>query len=195
MKVFSSINNILKDFKPITEGKVSIYSCGPTVYNNLHIGNLAAFIYADTLRRSFIANGYEAKQVMNITDIDDKTIRDSKKDYPDDNPHTALKKLTDKYSKVFMDDLKATGNDIASIEFISAVKTIPEMIALTQKLLDNSVAYVADDGIYFSIRAYIAIGNKYGLLQNVELAKSQSRISNDEYDKDSASDFALWKKS
>lgn len=194
MKLFSSINSRPKDFKPINEGKVGIYSCGPTVYNLLHIGNLSAFIYADTLRRAFKANGYTVKHVMNITDVDDKTIRDSKRDYPDKEPHDALKSLTEKYTKIFKDDLQETGNNNGDIEFISAVETIPEMIALTQKLLDNSIAYIAEDGVYFSIRAHKAVGHKYGLLQKVELAKTQSRIANDEYDKDSASDFALWKK-
>lgn len=172
MKLFSSVNTRLKDFKPLVEGQVGIYSCGPTVYNNLHIGNLSAFIYADTLRRAFAANGFKTKHVMNITDIDDKTIRDSKKNYPEDEPHLALKRLTDKYTKVFMDDLIATGNNTDDIQFISAVETIPEMIDLVQQLLDKSIAYVAKDGIYFSIRAYKAVGHKYGLIQKVELAKN-----------------------
>ena len=193
MKIFNSLHNKLEDFKPIEEGKVGLYSCGPTVYNNLHIGNLSAFIYADTLRRALIANEYEVTHVMNITDVDDKTIRDSKRDYPDLSPKDALAKLTDKYTKVFLDDLKATHNNLDEITFISAVQTIPEMIVLTQKLIDKGIGYVADDGIYFSIKAYQETGNIYGYLQKVEVGKTQSRIANDEYDKDNISDFALWK--
>ncbi len=194
MKIYNSLTKQIEDFTPIHEGAVSLYSCGPTVYNNLHIGNLSAFIYADLLRRTLSLDGYDVKHVMNITDVDDKTIRDSKKAYPEIEPKEALKLLTDKYSNVFMHDLKKTGNDLSSIEFVSAVASIPEMITLTQKLLDNNIAYVADDGVYFSVSAYVAQGNTYGRLQQVDIEHSKARVANDEYDKDSASDFALWKK-
>jgi cysteinyl-tRNA synthetase len=193
MKIFNSLHNKIEDFKPLNEGKVGLYSCGPTVYNSLHIGNLSAFIYADVLHRALTANGYEVFHVMNITDVDDKTIRDSKKDYPDDDPQTALKKLTDKYTKIFKNDLVATKNDVESITFISAVETIDEMVELTQKLIDKGIGYIADDGIYFSIKAYQETGNVYGYLQKVEISKTQSRIANDEYDKENVYDFALWK--
>jgi cysteinyl-tRNA synthetase len=165
------------------------------VYNNLHIGNLSAFIYADTLRRALTTNGYLVTHVMNITDVDDKTIRDSKRDYPDDDPRVALTKLTEKYTDVFKTDLAATGNDLDALTFISAVQTIPEMVALTQRLLDNKIAYVADDGVYFSITKYYQARYTYGVLQRVETQQSKARVANDEYDKDAASDFALWKRS
>lgn len=194
MKLFNSLHNRLEDFKPINDEMIGLYSCGPTVYNYLHIGNLSAFIYADMLRRALVANGYKVHHVMNITDVDDKTIRDSKKEFPGDSPEVALSKLTDKYTEIFKTDLSATHNDVSEIDFISAVATIPEMIELTQKLLDNKIAYIADDGVYFSIKAYQNSGNIYGYLQKVEVAKSQARISNDEYDKESVSDFALWKR-
>ena len=193
MKIFNSLHNKIEDFKPIIEGQVGLYSCGPTVYNDLHIGNLTAFIYADVLRRALTANGFDVSHVMNITDVDDKTIRDSKIDYPNDEPREALKKLTDKYTKIFKEDLVSTKNDVDRITFISAVETIDEMIALTQKLIDKGIGYKADDGIYFSIKAYQETGNVYGYLQKVEVSKTQSRIANDEYDKENVSDFALWK--
>jgi cysteinyl-tRNA synthetase len=191
----NSLSKKHEKFEPIAEGKASIYSCGPTVYNNLHIGNLSAFIYADVLSRALKVNGYSVTHVMNITDVDDKTIRDSSRAYPDDDPMKALKKLTDTYAKVFMDDLAATGNDTNSMTFISAVDSIPEMIQLTQQLLDKDIAYIADDGVYFSITKYYQAGYTYGVLQKVATQQSQARIANDEYDKDSASDFALWKRS
>jgi len=194
MQLHNSLTNKLEDFQPIDSKTVTLYSCGPTVYNDLHIGNLSAFIYADTIRRALEINGYAVDHAMNITDVDDKTIRDSKANYPDEPPMKALSKLTDKYTKVFMNDLSATGNNLEAITFISAVQTIPEMINLTQKLLDNKVAYIADDGVYFSITKYYQAGHKYGKLQKVATQQSKSRITNDEYDKDSASDFALWKK-
>ncbi len=194
MHIFNSLGNKMEDFVPINKDSVSIYSCGPTVYNNLHIGNLSAFIYADLVRRSFGSKYANVLHVMNITDIDDKTIRDSKRDYPKDDPMVALTKLTDEYTKVFMNDLQATGNDVDAIEFISAVDTIPEMIKLTQTLLDNKIAYIADDAVYFSITKYYQAGHSYGALQKIATQQSKARIANDEYDKDNAGDFALWKR-
>lgn len=193
MKLYNSLSQKIEDVEPINNRHFRIYSCGPTVYNNLHIGNLSSFIYADLLVRTLRASGNEVKHVMNLTDVDDKTIRDSKIQYPELEPHQALKKLTDKYSEVFFEDLKKTGNNTQEIEFISAVDSINEMLALIQKIIDNGFAYVSDDGIYFSVKSYIDGGNKYGLLQKIDLSMSQSRINNDEYDKDSATDFALWK--
>lgn len=193
MKLYNSLTKTIEDFVPLKGGEVSMYSCGPTVYNNLHIGNLSAFIYADLLRRT-LASEYKVKAVMNITDVDDKTIRDSKRDYPELEPMDALKKLTSKYEKVFMDDIAKVGNDTQAITFIRATETITEMIKLTQKLLDASIAYPADDGIYFSIEQYELAGYEYGKLQQINRKNEQARINSDEYDKDSASDFALWKR-
>jgi cysteinyl-tRNA synthetase len=194
MKLYNSLTKKIEEFVPIEARHVGMYSCGPTVYNNLHIGNLSAFIYADLLRRSLQVNGYTVKHVMNITDVDDKTIRDSKKYYPNDTPIIALRTLTDKYKDIFLRDMLDVGVDVDSIYFISAVDTIPEMIELVQTLLDNKIAYIADDGVYFSITRYYQAGKKYGQLQKVETQQSKARISNDEYSKDSASDFALWKR-
>jgi cysteinyl-tRNA synthetase len=194
IKIFNSLGNKYENFKPIDDSVVGIYSCGPTVYNNLTIGNISAFIYADTIRRAFEVNGYNTKHVMNITDIDDKTIRDSKKYYPNLKPMDALEELTKKYTSVFLDDIKKANIDTNKINFISAVETIDEMIDLTQKLLDNKIAYIADDGVYFSITKYYQSGYKYGLLQKVNTQQSRARVINDEYDKSNASDFALWKR-
>lgn len=194
MQLYNSLTKKQEDFIPITDKKALIYSCGPTVYDNLHIGNLSAFIYADILRRALAVNGFSVVHIMNITDIDDKTIKNSKLEFPDKDPKTALKKLTDKYAEIFMNDLSATGNDTTAMQFISAVDTIPEMITLIQTLLDKKIAYIADDGVYFSITKYYKAGHTYGLLQKVATQQSKARILNDEYDKDQASDFALWKK-
>lgn len=193
MHIFNSLSGKIEEFVPLVPGKVSMYSCGPTVYNNLHIGNLSAFIYADVFRRTLQMSGYEVHHVMNITDVDDKTIRDSKRDYPKDEPKIALHTLTTKYTDIFMEDLAATGNDTDNIHFISAVDTIPEMIQMTQRIIDAGIGYITDDGVYFSIAAYTKAGHPYGLLQKIDVSESKSRVSNDEYDKDNVSDFALWK--
>lgn len=195
MKLHNSLTKQTEEFKPMQEGVVKMYSCGPTVYNNLHIGNLSAFVYADLLRRTLVMSGYKVTAVMNITDVDDKTIRDSKTDYPELEPMAALTKLTSKYEQVFMEDIARIGNDVSAITFIRATETIQEMIELTQTILDKGLAYPAEDGIYFSIKAYELAGFKYGKLQQIDRSHEYARISNDEYDKDSVSDFALWKKS
>jgi len=194
MKLYNSLTSTIEDFIPLKEGKASIYSCGPTVYNHLQIGNLSAFIYADILRRALLSAGYDVTAVMNITDVDDKTIRDSHRDYPELDPMEALQKLTQKYETIFLDDIKRVGNDTSAITFIRATETIKEMLTLTQHLLDQGFAYPAEDGIYFSIKAYELAGYTYGQLQHIDRSREHARIANDEYDKDSASDFALWKK-
>ncbi len=171
-----------------------IYSCGPTVYERAHIGNLASFIYADTLRRALKSSGYQVKHVMNITDVDDKTIKKSREVYPDLEPMEALKKLTGEYERLFKDDLKAVGVDVSAIEFVRATENIDEMQKLIKDLLAAGVAYEAEDGIYFSIDKYRAKGKKYGQLVDLTTeATGQARINNDEYDKDNPHDFVLWK--
>lgn len=194
MRLYNTLTRQIEEFTPLEAGKVRMYSCGPTVYNNLHIGNLSAFIYADLLRRTLVASGYDVQAVMNITDVDDKTIRDSRRDYPDTDPMAALKQLTQKYEEVFLNDIARIGNNVGALTFIRATETISEMIALTQTLLDKGFAYPADDGIYFSIKNYEEAGFTYGQLQQIDRSHEHARISNDEYDKDSASDFALWKR-
>jgi cysteinyl-tRNA synthetase len=129
---------------------------------------------------------------MNITDVDDKTIRDSKDN--DTDPMKALLAFTRKYEQVFMDDMAKIGNDLSSMEFIRATDSIEEMLDLIVELYENEIAYIADDGVYFSIAEYKKRGRTYGQLVHIdESSTSASRIQNDEYDKESAHDFALWK--
>ncbi len=193
MQLFNSLSQQVEELVPVHAGEVGMYSCGPTVYSNLHIGNLSAFIYADILRRVVRLSGYDVRHVMNITDVDDKTIRDSKAKYPNEEPIQALKKLTDTYTDVFKNDITAVGVDITAIEFVSAVNAIPDMIKLIQQILDAKVGYVAEGGIYFSVSRYTELGHAYGRLQKIDMTQSMSRIAHDEYEKDQASDFALWK--
>lgn len=194
MKLYNTLSNQKEEFSPIDGKNVRMYSCGPTVYDHIHIGNLSAFIYADTLRRTLTSSGYKVNHVMNFTDVDDKTIRKSKEHYPETSPEDALAKLTDKYKKIFLDDMKLIGNDTNNMKFVSAVSSIEGIRSLITDLYNDDFAYIADDGIYFSIEKYKNSGKVYGqLLDIVSSNTSESRINNDEYGKENVKDFALWK--
>lgn len=172
-----------------------MYTCGPTVYDHIHVGNLSSFIYADTLRRALILEGFQVKHVMNYTDVDDKTIRRSQEQFPSEEPDVALRNLTQKYEEVFVRDMQRIGNETDALHFVRATEQIDEMKQLISKLYKAGFAYVTDDGIYFSINAYRYSGKKYGqLLEITDSNTSEARIANDEYDKDFIHDFALWKK-
>ncbi len=154
MKLYNTLSRSIEDFKPIDERNVRIYTCGPTVYDRAHIGNLAAYIFSDTLHRVLAASDYNVTRAMNFTDIDDKTVGRSQKDHPEVEPHQALEKLTTHYSALFLKDMKKIGNDIDSITFVRATDHIEAMKSLITQLHDEGFAYIADDGVYFSIEAY-----------------------------------------
>ena len=194
VRLYNTRTHQVDDFKPLTGNEVRMYSCGPTVYNHAHIGNLSSYIYADILRRTLKSNGYQVKHVMNFTDVDDKTIRDSHRKYPNEDPMTALAKFTKHYEKVFLDEMVQVGNNIDDITFVKATDNIDDIQQLVKNLLDQGEAYIADDGVYFSIDKYRE-NRVYGQLSHIDLASDkQARVNNDEYDKDQANDFALWKK-
>jgi cysteinyl-tRNA synthetase len=196
LRLHNTLTKTIDVVTPIKAGTITIYSCGPTVYDHVHIGNLSAFITADILRRTIAAQNLSVKHVMNFTDVDDKTIRRSQEQYPDIDAMDALKKLTEKYGALFLEDMKSVGNDIEALTFIRAadIATIDGMRNLITKLYNEGFAYIADDGVYFSIEAYRASGKKYGqLVEITDESTSNQRIQNDEYDKESAHDFALWK--
>jgi len=185
MKIYNTLTRQKEDFTPVHEGEARIYSCGPTVYNFPHIGNLRSFMFSDILRRFLKFKGYDVKHVMNITDVDDKTIRDSKKE------GLSLSDFTDKYADFFFKDLQALNIEKVE-EYPRATGTIPEMTAIVKGLLDKGIAYKGDDGsIYFSIRKF----DEYGKLAHIdqENLMAGARVKQDDYTKDSAQDFALWK--
>lgn len=171
-------------FKPIQKGKVGLYTCGPTVYYFAHIGNLRTFIFEDILHRLFQNVGYKIKHVMNITDVEDKTIRDSAKS------GKSLKEFTSFYTKEFLIDLEKLNIEKADT-YPRATDHIKEMVALINVLLKKKLAYISDDGVYFDISAF----KNYGKLSRLDtrFIISGARISADEYSKDDAKDFALWK--
>jgi cysteinyl-tRNA synthetase len=165
-----------------------MYTCGPTVYNYPHIGNYRAYIFSDTLKRVLLYGGYKVKHIMNLTDVDDKTIRDSQKE------GKTLKAFTEFYTEEFFKDIKAL-NILFPNKFTKATDNINAMVELTKKLLDNGLAYKSEDGsVYFNIKKF----KNYGKLSGIEIENQKEnasgRIAKDEYEKDNVQDFALWKK-
>tara|TARA_Y100000310_G_scaffold340439_1_gene436248 strand:+ start:13830 stop:15227 length:1398 start_codon:yes stop_codon:yes gene_type:complete len=185
LKIFNTLTRKKEIFKPIKKGNVGFYTCGPTVYDYAHIGNFRAYMCSDILKRYLRYQGHKVNHVMNITDVDDKTIKGSQK------KDLSLKEFTKEYTKFFLEDLKSLNIDTPDV-FPKATEHIPEMVDIIEKLLKNKVAYKGDDdSIYFSIDKF----KDYGKLSNEPLKnlKSGVRISHDQYDKDQVNDFALWK--
>ncbi|MDD3704323.1 MAG: cysteine--tRNA ligase [Victivallaceae bacterium] len=185
IKFFNTLGRRLEEFKPVNAGEARMYTCGPTVYNYAHIGNFRAYVFEDLLRRTLKYFGYKVTQVMNLTDVDDKTIRDSRKQKMSLNDFTAI------YKQAFFEDLKTLRIEPAEF-YPAATDHINEMIAIIQSLLDQGFAYQAEDrSIYFSIAKF----PDYGKLAKIDMENQRSgvRIKTDEYAKDSVADFALWK--
>ncbi len=172
-------------FKSITKGEVKLYTCGPTVYDTAHIGNFRTFLFEDLLKRFLTLKGYKVKHVMNLTDVDDKTITRS------NNDNISIQELTSKYIKLFFKDLE-TLKIIPADHYPEATKHIKEMINLITKLMENGYAYQSNDNsIYFNIEKF----ENYGRLANLKFAeqKPSDRIAADDYSKDNPQDFVLWK--
>lgn len=184
LKFKNTLGGKTEEFKPIEPGKVRLYTCGPTVYFHAHIGNFRAYIFEDLLRRYLKYKGYEVTQVMNITDIDDKTIRDSRAE------GLKLKEFTKRYIDAFFEDLDSLGIERADI-YPAATDHIDEMVVIIQKLIENGLAYEVDGNHYFKVSKFPG----YGQLANLDLTnlKPGARVASDEYEKESVSDFALWK--
>lgn len=187
LRFYNTLSREKEDFIPVDSQEVKMYTCGPTVYNYAHIGNHRAYIFADLLKRSLLYNGFMVKHVMNLTDVDDKTIRDSQKE------NKTLKEFTEFYSGKFFEDIKSL-NIINPTFFTKATDNIREMVALTEKLLTKGLAYKSEDGsIYFDIRKFENYGKLSGLSLEDQKENASGRIKKDEYEKENAEDFALWK--
>ncbi len=182
---FNTLTRRKEQFVPIKEGEVKLYTCGPTVYDYAHIGNFRAYIFEDLLRRYLKYRRYKVTQVMNITDVEDKTIRASRdKDIP-------LSQHTEQYTKAFFEDLDTLNIERAEY-YPKATEHIQEMVDLIAKLLKKGYGYKSEDGsIYYDISKF----ENYGKLANVDIGelKAGARVKHDEYTKESAADFALWK--
>ncbi len=194
--IYNTSSKDKEEFKPIDNNEVKIYSCGPTVYNVPHIGNLRAFVFADSLYRWLkYGEKYETKWVMNITDVDDKTIRDSQKEYPELSAEEALKKFTRKYEDAFFADLeKINIKKDSFIENPRATEYIKAMQDLTKDIYEQGFAKIVDGSVFFDVKKYTE-SNKYGVLLNLNLdnLKSGTRTLADEIEKENVQDFALWK--
>src|SRR3989338_10220176 len=172
-------------FKPLKGNLVGIYSCGPTVYDFAHIGNYRAYLATDILKRYLRHKGFKVKHVMNITDVDDKTIAASQRE------GISLNKYTERYAKAFFEDIKTLNIEEADV-YPRATENIKEMAALIKKLIDKGYAYKNGEGsFYYDISKF----KDYGKLSHTKIKelKVGARVSQDSYEKENAKDFALWK--
>ncbi len=185
LKLYNTMSRSVEEFMPLEGNHVRMYTCGPTVYNFAHIGNFRAYIFEDLLRRYLKYKGYQVTQVMNLTDVDDKTINGATE------LRVTLLEYTQKYKDAFFADLDTLGIERAE-HYPAATDHIPEMIALIEILIQKGHAYHSDDGsVYFSI----ASCPDYGRLARLDLAglRAGARVTHDEYEKENLADFALWK--
>ena len=182
---FNTLTRKKEVFIPLVPSKVKIYTCGPTVYDYAHIGNFRAFLFEDLLKRWLVYQGFKVTHVMNLTDIDDKTIKGSQKQ------GIALAQFTDFYIKAFFEDIKVLNIQPADV-YPKATDHIPEMVQLIKTLIAKCIAYKGEDGsIYFSVCKF----PDYGKLSHIKVSelKAGARVCQDEYCKEEAQDFALWK--
>ena len=185
LKFYNSLTNKKEIFKPINKNKVKLYTCGPTVYDKAHIGNFRTFLFEDLLKRVLLAFGYEVIHIMNITDVDDKTIKRA------NDSGKKLSEITKHYTKLFFEDSLSL-NILPADNYPLATEHIPGMIEMIKLLINKDFAYVSEEGsVFFKISNY----QKYGNLTNLDLSnmKKSNRVSSDEYNLDNPQDFALWK--
>ena len=184
-RFYNTINRKKVEFEPITPGTVKLYTCGPTVYDTAYIGNFRTFLFEDLLKRFLVFKGYEVYHVMNITDVDDKTIKRAITE------EITINELTLKYTEEYMNDIKSL-KILPADKYPRATDHIEEMIKMIQTLEENGYAYETEDhSVYFRLDAY----DSYGQLTQIDLnqQRANERIINDEYSKDNPQDFALWK--
>ncbi len=185
-QLYNTMSRAVEPLVPLAAPKVTLYVCGPTIYDYAHIGNFRTYVAVDLLRRALKHFGYQVDHVMQFTDVDDKTIKGARaKNLP-------LKEYTTVFGKAFLDDAKTLNIEIPE-RTPNATDFIPSMVTLIQKLIDKKAAYVSDDGsVYFRIASF----PKYGCLCHLDLAGmiSGARVNQDEYEKEGVGDFVLWKK-
>ncbi|MCP5490791.1 MAG: cysteine--tRNA ligase [Chlamydiales bacterium] len=184
-------NTESREKEPITlaphKKEIALYTCGPTVYNFAHIGNFRTYVFEDLFRRTLEFFGLKVKQVMNLTDVDDKTIKGALE------KRVSLDEFTQFYKRAFFEDLKTLRIQKAHL-YPSAIDYIPQMIAMIQHLIKKGLAYKGKEGsVYFSIRHFPAYGKLSHLCLSELKAGASERVTTDEYEKESIADFVLWK--
>jgi cysteinyl-tRNA synthetase len=184
LRLHNTLSNTDEEFHPLEEGVVRFYTCGPTVYDYAHIGNFRTFVFQDLLRRYLRYRNYRVIHVMNITDVDDKTIQNARAQ------GMSLKDYTTKYADAFLEDCKTLRIELPEL-LPRATDHIPEMVALIRTLEEKGCTYRKDGSIYFSISHFPG----YGKLSKADFSGAQSgaRVDTDKYDKENARDFVLWK--
>jgi len=186
IRFFNTLSGKIEPFHSIEPKKVRLYTCGPTVYDYAHIGNYRAYVFEDLLKRFLIAMGYQVTHVMNITDVDDKTIKGA------NTEKVPLDAFTKKHIAAFFEDIDTL--TIARADYYPrATEHIPDMVQMIKGLLQKGFAYEKDGSIYFNVSKF----PNYGKLSKIDLKelKPGLRTDSDEYEKESINDFALWKKS
>ncbi len=183
---YNTLSRQIEEFQPLKAGNVRMYICGPTVWNFAHIGNFRTFIFGDILRRYLKFKGFELTHVMNLTDIDDRIIKEAAA------KNISIDEFTEPFAQYFLEDFDALGNERPEI-IPRATHHIPEMIDIISTLLENGHAYESDGSIYYRITAF----PEYGKLSKINFSGNRDggsdRIDTDKYDKEDARDFALWK--
>ena len=188
LKLFNTLTHLAEEFKPQIKESVSMYTCGPTVYDHMHIGNLRTFVFSDILFRTLKFNNFEVLAVQNITDIDDKIIKRAKEN------NTTISEIANEYTKYFLNDIQKLNIDPKNLkEQPKATEYIDKMVEYIKVLIDKGFAYIEKDGsVYFDISKFKDYGKLSGVVKR-EL-KTGTRVLSDEYTKDDVLDFALWKK-
>jgi cysteinyl-tRNA synthetase len=184
LRLYNTLSRSVEEFRPVREGKVGLYTCGPTVYNRVHIGNLRTFVWEDVMCRVFRALSFETTQIMNLTDIDDKTIRGAVE------AGLPLREFTAGHIATFFEDLGTLGVVPAAL-YPRATDHIPEMVELVKRLAARGHTYESDGSVWFRIATFPA----YGRLSKIDLSavKRGARVADDEYEKEDVRDFAVWK--
>jgi cysteinyl-tRNA synthetase len=185
LRLYNTLSRRLEAFQPLQEGRVTMYTCGPTVYDRAHVGNFRTFLCEDILRRYLEWQGLEVVQVKNLTDVDDRTIRAAVQQ------GIGLRELTEPYVEAFFEDSDRLGLERAE-HYPRATDYVPQMIDLVRRLVERGLAYTSDGSVYFDISKF----PDYGELAQLDATalKTGERVSGDEvYDKENARDFVLWK--
>jgi cysteinyl-tRNA synthetase len=184
LRFYNTLSQRVEDFAPLHDNVVRMYTCGPTVWNFAHIGNLRTFTFVDILRRWLRYRGYRLDHVMNITDVDDRIIRESLA------AGRTLAEYTEAYTKAFLEDAGALRLERPE-RLVKATEHIPQMVALVRRLIDGGFTYSSDGSVYFRIASF----PEYGKLSHTDFSgiRAGVRVDTDRYDKADARDFVLWK--